>query len=151
MNARSFAHWLAGALLMMILFFGYHPVSAKSPVGTSVSQHPVVQAVMFWKAGRGHCDETINRTLPPIREKYGMHFHLQLVEIASKQDMDALYALAAVYEIPKENVGVPFLVLDETVLVGSDRICEQLPSSTLFDQNRNLHQSGTVVCLKFLL
>ena len=111
---------LAGILVLISLFAGLHPVSAQSP------DKPIVKAVMFWKAGCGHCEETINRTLPPIREKYGAQFDLKLVEVASMQDVDALYALAATYNIPKEDVGVPLLVLDKTALVGSAQISEEL-------------------------
>ena len=123
MNAHPRSLWLAAVLLVLLsVLTGVHPVAAaQSP------DLPIVHAVMFWKAGCGHCEETINRTLPPIREKYGAQFDLQMVEIASMQDVDALYAVAAAYGIPKENVGVPFLVLDETALIGSDQIREQLP------------------------
>lgn len=123
MNFRVLLHGLiTGILILVSLFAGLNPASAQSP------GNPIVKAVMFWKAGCGHCEETIGITLPPIREKYGAQFDLQLVEVASMQDVDALYALAAVYGIPKENVGVPFLVLDQTALVGSDQIREQLPA-----------------------
>jgi uncharacterized membrane protein len=102
-------------------------VFAATPVlAQSTAPLPVVHAVMFWKAGCGHCEETISVTLPPIHEKYGEQFNLLLVEIASMQDVDGLYTLAAAYGIPNENVGVPFLVLDGNVLVGSDQIHQQL-------------------------
>lgn len=106
------------------------PLMVAAPVR---AQEPVVRAVMFWKAGCGHCEETINEVLPPIQQKYGSRFELRLVEIVTMQDVDAVYALAAAYDIPKENVGVPFLILGETVLIGPEQIRLQLP--TLLDDS----------------
>lgn len=95
------------------------------------AQEPVVHAVMFWKAGCGHCVETINEILPPIQHKYGAQLELRLVEVVTMQDVDALYAIATANDIPKEKVGVPFLILGETILIGPEQIRQQLP--TLLD------------------
>ena len=102
-----------------------------SNASAQTAEPPVVRAVMFWKEGCGHCEETINQILPPIQQKYGAQFELRLVEVVTMQDVNALYALAASRNIPKEQVGVPFLVLGETILIGSEQIRQQLP--TLLD------------------
>jgi len=117
----KFRHIILSCLFLTLLMVAV-PVRA---------QEPIVHAVMFWKAGCGHCVETINEILPSIQQKYGTQFELRLVEVVTMQDVDALYAIAASYDIPKEKVGVPFLILGETILIGPEQIRQQLP--TLLD------------------
>jgi uncharacterized membrane protein len=47
--------------------------------------------------------------------------------VATQQDVEALYKIAATYNIPKEQTGVPFLIIGDQVLVGSAEVREQLP------------------------
>ena len=51
-----------------------------------------------------------------------------MVEVKGAQDVDVLYRVAASYNIPKEQTGVPFLIIGDQVLVGSDQVREQLPA-----------------------
>lgn len=97
-----------------------------SPVQAQVPQ-PVVHAVMFWMDGCPHCEDVIANVLPPLQEKYGSQFDLFMVEVKGSQDVDALYRVAASYNIPKKQTGVPFLIIGDQVLVGSDQVREQLP------------------------
>ena len=109
-------------VILCLLVFGYPlPAHAKTP------EPPIVRAVMFWMEGCEHCEQTISQTLPPIREKYGPQFDLQLIQIYTLEDIDALYALGASYGIEKEQVGVPFLVIGDRPLVGSDQVRDELP------------------------
>jgi len=98
------------------------------PARAQTAESPVVRALMFWKAGCGLCEDVIQNILPPIQNQYGAQLDLRLMEIVTMQDVDNLYTLAATYGIPKEKVGVPFLILDEIVLIGPDQIHEKLPS-----------------------
>jgi uncharacterized membrane protein/thiol-disulfide isomerase/thioredoxin/glutaredoxin len=82
---------------------------------------------MFWMNGCPHCHYVLDNVLPPIQEKYGDQFQIQLVELVTAQDIDRLYQTAEVFGIPKEQVYVPFLVIGEHVLVGSDQIPSELP------------------------
>lgn len=98
-----------------------------SPASAQTAEPPVVRAVIFWKAGCGSCEKTLYRILPPIQQKHGTQFELRLVEIVTMQDVDTLYALAVSYDIPHEQVGVPFLIIDEQVLIGTRQISDELP------------------------
>jgi uncharacterized membrane protein len=91
------------------------------------AQQPVVHAVMFWLNGCPHCEDVIQNILPPLQEKYGKQFDLFMVEVKGQKDVDLLYQIAASYEIPKEGTGVPFIIIGEHVLVGSDEVRDQLP------------------------
>jgi len=88
---------------------------------------PIVRAVMFWMDGCPHCEEVIQNVLPPLREKYNAQFELTLIEVVSTQDVNTLYRVAASYNIPKEQTGVPFVIIGNQVLVGSDQVANRLP------------------------
>jgi len=86
-----------------------------------------VRAVLFWKDGCAHCHEVLENVLPPLQEKYGQQLEILLVEVVTLEDVDRLYELAAAYGIPRERVGVPFLILGEQVLIGSTQILAEFP------------------------
>jgi uncharacterized membrane protein/glutaredoxin len=88
---------------------------------------PVVRAVMFWMAGCPHCEGIIQYVLPPLRAKYGGQFDLLMLQVVEAHDVDALYRVAESYNISKEQTGVPFLIIGDHVLIGSDQVREQLP------------------------
>jgi uncharacterized membrane protein len=110
-------------VLFLILFsvFCALPVQAQAP-------QPVVHAVMFWMNGCPHCENVIQNVLPPLREKYGAQFDLFMIEVKGQKDVDFLYRVAASYKISKEETGVPFLIIGDQVLVGDDKVREQLPA-----------------------
>ncbi len=99
-----------------------------SPVHAQTAPAPVVRAVMFWMNGCPHCEDVIQNVLPPLHEKYGAQFDLLMLEVVDTQDIDTLYRVADSYHIPKEQTGVPFLIIGDHVLVGSSQVREQLPS-----------------------
>jgi uncharacterized membrane protein/glutaredoxin len=88
---------------------------------------PVVHAVMFWMDGCPHCHEVLDHVLPPLQAKYGTQFDLVLIEVSTTQDIDMLYQVAASYNITKEQTGVPFLIIGEHLLIGSQQIPDELP------------------------
>jgi uncharacterized membrane protein/glutaredoxin len=92
------------------------------------AQQPVVHAVMFWMNGCPHCEDVIQNVLPPLREKHGEQFDLFMIEVKSQEDVNLLYQVAESYGISKEGTGVPFLIIGDQVLIGSDQVREQLPA-----------------------
>jgi len=91
------------------------------------ARQPVVHAVMFWMDGCPHCEDVIQNVLPPLHEKYGGQFDLFMIEVKGQQDVDLLYRVAESYGISKQDTGVPFIVIGNQVLVGSDEVRDQLP------------------------
>jgi uncharacterized membrane protein/glutaredoxin len=81
---------------------------------------------MFWMDGCPHCEDVIQNVLPPLHEKYGAQFDLFMIEVKSVEDVDMLYRIAASYNFSKKQTGVPFLIIGDQVLVGSDQVREQL-------------------------
>ena len=107
---------------LMTLAFTARQVHAQS-----ATSEPNVRAVMFWMDGCPHCEDVIQNVLPPLRDKHDAQFELLMIEVVSTQDVDMLYRVAASYNIPKEQTGVPFLIIGDQVLVGSDQVANRLP------------------------
>ncbi len=104
-------------VLLIVLFAA--PVQA---------QQPVVHAVMFWMDGCPHCEDIIQNVLPPLQQKYGKQFDLFMIEVKGQEDVNLLYQVAESYGISKEGTGVPFLIIGDKVLIGSDQVRDQLPA-----------------------
>lgn len=112
------------SLLTLILFVA---VLSVSPASAQAESPPVVHAVMFWTDGCPHCEEVIQYVLPPLHEKYSEQFDLFMIEVATLQDVETLYQVSVAYNFSKEETGVPFLIIGDQVLVGSDQVGDQLP------------------------
>lgn len=110
------------SLFLVLLTFAVPAVAAQSS-----PPQPVVRAVMFWMDGCPHCEEVIQHVLPPLYEKYGGQFNLFMIEVKTMQDVEMLYQVAAAYNFSREQTGVPFLIIGDQALVGSDQIRDQLP------------------------
>jgi uncharacterized membrane protein/thiol-disulfide isomerase/thioredoxin len=88
---------------------------------------PVVRAVLFYSPTCPHCAKVIQEDLPPLFEKYGAQLEIVGID-ASQIEGGTLYQTAVEhFQIPENRLGVPTLILDETILVGSIEIPEQLP------------------------
>lgn len=111
-------------LLLIGLLWG---VTAVAPTTTHAQDQPTVNAVMFWMEGCGHCDWVKANVLPPLQAKHGDQWQLALIELRSAADFDRLIDLGAAIGVPRQNIGVPFLLIGDAVLIGSDQIPNQLP------------------------
>ncbi len=111
-------------LLLLVLLIG---VTAVAPVPTLAQEQPTVQAVMFWMEGCGHCDWVKENVLPPLQAKHGDQWQLALVELRSAEDFDRLFALGAALGVPRNNIGVPLLLIGDAILIGSGEIPAELP------------------------
>ncbi|CAG1005410.1 Vitamin K epoxide reductase [Anaerolineales bacterium] len=109
------------SLLFILLALFVVPVQAHA-------QQPVVHAIMFWMDGCPHCEDVIQNVLPPLQQKYGDQFDLFMIEVKGQDDVNLLYQVAESYGIPRDGTGVPFLIIGEQVLVGSDQVRNQLPA-----------------------
>jgi len=85
----------------------------------------VVRAVLFYSPTCGHCHYVITETLPPLFDKYGER--LQIIGIDVTQPQGQTLFLAALQRFGLESGGVPFLVIDDLYLIGSQEIPERFP------------------------
>ena len=119
------------ASLLGVVLFGLavaagpvvRPVSAQS----GESPEPVVHTLMFWMDTCGHCHYVLESVLPPLQEQYGSQLVITLIEIVSREDADRMLAVAAEMGLPPGGVGVPFMVIGDRYLIGSDQVAAELP------------------------
>jgi uncharacterized membrane protein/thiol-disulfide isomerase/thioredoxin len=99
-----------------------------SAAATQSREEPVIQAVLFYSPTCPHCHHVITEVLIPMVEEYGSD-KLQIIGIDTSQPAGAQLYQATIerYQIPPHRVGVPTLVVGETVLVGSAEIPEVFP------------------------
>lgn len=124
-NMKTGKYILALLITVGILFPWSQNIQAAEKY-QSVDQ-PVVRVIMFWLNTCGHCEYVINEVLPPLEDQYGEQLEILLVELVAQEDVDRLYETAAILGIPANNVGVPFMLVGEEVLTGSDEIPDRLP------------------------
>ncbi len=116
-------------ILALVLVMGI-PISVKA--APTASPQPVVQIILFYSTGCPYCNQVLTSTMPALVEKYQSQVSILLVDVATMEDVNSLYALGAELGLSKEQVAVPFLLIDHTALVGVDEIDNKLPG--LIDQ-----------------
>jgi uncharacterized membrane protein/thiol-disulfide isomerase/thioredoxin len=94
---------------------------------TSLAQNSIVYAVFFFSPSCGHCHKVIEEDLPPLLEKYAGQLVIVGIDVSIPEGQKLYRATVDEFGIPDERLGVPTLVVGETVLVGSLEIPQQLP------------------------
>ncbi|MBN1313876.1 MAG: thioredoxin family protein [Anaerolineales bacterium] len=110
-------------LLLIISLLMVNPLAAQD--------QPVARAAVFWMEGCPHCQEILEQVLPSLAARFGDQLELQLVEVKTVAEVDALYQLAESLGIDRDSVQVPMLVIGRETLVG-DEISRQ--SAELIEQ-----------------
>lgn len=114
----KYTKWLFALALLLI---------TSLPAASADAADPVARAILFYSPTCPHCHTVINEVLPPLAEKHGGQLQIAGVDVTTT-DGQALYqAAVARFGITEERLGVPTLVIGETVLVGSEEIPDQLP------------------------
>jgi uncharacterized membrane protein len=111
--------------LILLLLLALLLAPAVAPA--QAQEDGTVRAVMFWMEGCGHCDYVKQTVLPPLAEQYGDRWQLTLIKLHSADDFDHLYSMGAALGLPRNNIGVPFLLIGDAVLIGSVEIPSELP------------------------
>ncbi len=98
------------------------------PAGVAAQEEgAVVQAVFFYSPTCPHCHIVMDEVFPPLVDKHGDQLHILHVDV-TQQTGQALYQTAVrTFQIPQERLGVPTLVVDDVVLVGSQEIPARFP------------------------
>ncbi len=91
------------------------------------AQTQTVNAVLFYSPTCGHCEKVINEDLPPLIEKFGSNLNIVGINVSLQEGQKLYTAAVDKFQIPEERLGVPCLIVGETVLVGSQEIPEQFP------------------------
>jgi uncharacterized membrane protein/thiol-disulfide isomerase/thioredoxin len=86
-----------------------------------------VRAVLFYSPTCPHCHLVIQETLLPLLEDYGGQLEIVGIDVTQAAGQALYQAAIERFAIPDDRLGVPTLVVGETVLVGSVEIPEQFP------------------------
>lgn len=113
---------LLPALLVLLLLAG-----STAPVSAAQQEQPVARAVMFWMDTCPHCHYVLENVLPPLQDTYGDQFDIRLLQITTQQEFDQFARVVEATGLSPQNAGVPFLLIGDSVLLGSEQIETQLP------------------------
>jgi uncharacterized membrane protein len=89
------------------------------------AQLPVVHAVLFYSPTCGHCQLVITETILPLMDQYGDQ--LQIAGMDITQEYGQTLFQSAMQKFGLASAGVPFLVFDDTYMIGSLDIPEKFP------------------------
>lgn len=87
----------------------------------------VVHATLFFSPTCPHCEQVINQDLPPLQAQYGDALEILLIDVSTLEGQTLYQDAIAYYEIPDERLGVPTLIVDDTIMVGSGEIPSMFP------------------------
>lgn len=113
-----------GKILAVVLFIVAVSLLSVQPV---FGQDAVVRAVLFYSPTCPHCEQVIQEVLPPLVDKYGTRLQIFGIDTSSESGSRLFQSAVQAYEIPQEQQGVPLMIIDDHILVGSNQIPRQLP------------------------
>jgi uncharacterized membrane protein len=87
-----------------------------------------VQAVLFHTPTCPACHSINDEVLEPMLDEYGDRLQILRINTFEPSGYDFYLAMVERFQIPEERIGVPAIVVGNTVLVGGDEIPEQFPS-----------------------
>lgn len=92
------------------------------------AQKPVVRAVLFFSPNCPHCHQVINNDLPPLVQKYKDQLDIVGIDVTQEVGNNLYQSAVASFNIPDDRLGVPTLIVGDTVLVGSFEIPQKFPA-----------------------
>jgi len=103
-----------------------HPAESTLSVATPVSAAPgaVARAILFTTSDCDGCQIDVGAALNPILTEYGDHFEYRTIDIVTSEDVEYLYQVAASFEIPRDQVDLPLIIIGDRVLMGEEMVIE---------------------------
>jgi uncharacterized membrane protein len=114
--ARTFK--ITSLVLLVTLLIGIQPVKGQSPI---------VHAILFYSPSCTHCHKVMTEDLPPLKAKFGIQLDILEVDTTTQEGSNLYQAAVEQFKIPEERLGVPTMIIGDTVLVGEKEIPDQLP------------------------
>ncbi len=110
-------------ILLTTCLMGRLPVFAQE----AEPAEPVVQAVLFYSPTCPHCHEVITNFLIPLLDEYGPQLEVLGIDTSTESGSYLYNAAVTAYQIPQNRMGVPTLIVADTVLVGGYEVPELFP------------------------
>ncbi len=115
-------------LTCLILVFAF--VLALIPTGARAQEADapvVVRAVLFYSPTCPHCHIVQQQVLPPLQEQYGDQLVILQVDATTPAGQEVYQNYLAAFNVPDSRLGVPALVVEDVVLIGSQEIPDLFP------------------------
>jgi hypothetical protein len=87
-----------------------------------------VTVIFFWMQDCAHCTEVLNSLLPEMYLTFGEQVYFYPIELKDIEEIDVFYQMAERLGVPKNNIGVPLMIVGNQVLAGN-QIDENLEKS----------------------
>jgi uncharacterized membrane protein len=87
-----------------------------------------VNVVLFWSPTCPHCHDVIENILPPIQEKFKNKLLITYIMLYKENQVVPFYKLASEYGVKQGDIGVPFMIIGNKVLIGTDEIKKDMPN-----------------------
>jgi uncharacterized membrane protein len=91
------------------------------------AEEPVVRAVLFYSPTCPHCHKVIEEDLTPLLAKYGGQLQILGVNVMEPIGQTLYQSAVEQFKIPEDQLGVPTLIVEDVVLVGSLDIPQRFP------------------------
>ncbi len=115
--------WIGLLSVAVLAMAGPAADSAEAAQGSE----PRVRAVFFYSPQCPHCHDVMRDHLPPLLDRYGEALRIVAVNVDTRQGQALYRAVVEHFRLPRQRLGVPALVVGDTVLVGSWEIPSRLP------------------------
>ena len=107
-------------LILLLLLLGL-------TVGTASAQDPPrVRAILFYSPTCQHCHKVITQDLPPLFDQYGDQLYILGIDVTTQIGQEFFVTVLEQIEFT-ESAGVPFLLIGDVVMIGSEQIPAELP------------------------
>ncbi|MCI0475126.1 MAG: hypothetical protein L0Y55_02660 [Anaerolineales bacterium] len=103
------------------------PTRAPSPTPIASPPKAVVRAVLFWSQYCSYCHEVIEFVLPPLQKRYGAQLNIQMFDLSKAENVQLFEGAMEALRVPPNDWGLPFLIVGDQTMIGSDEIAQQLP------------------------
>lgn len=118
MRLRKQLIFLVVLMILLASIFLVNPGQAKE----STQDLPVIYAVLFYSPTCPHCHQVITEDLPPLIAQYPDQLFILPIDVSTEEG-SALYSAAIqTFNIPEDRLGVPAMIVGDTLLVGSGEI-----------------------------
>lgn len=78
-----------------------------------------VTIIFFWMQDCAHCTEVLNSLLPEMYLTFGEQVYFYPIELKDIEEIDVFYQMAERLGVPKNNIGVPLMIVGNQILAGN--------------------------------
>ena len=91
----------------------------KVEIDLARAQKAKTTVIFFWMQDCAHCEEVLNSLLPEMYLTFGEQVYFYPIELKEISEVDVFYQMAERLGVPKNNIGVPLMIISDQVLAGN--------------------------------